>query len=294
MYDLIIIGLGPAGINASIYAKKSNLNTLVIEKNIPGGTLNSIKNVENYLGYKQITGPELAMEFYKQFKSLNIPMVNEEVLSISSNEKIKTVKTNKNEYQTKAIIISTGRGPKKLGLDNENLPGISYCVLCDGALYKNKNVAIYGNNPKVLEETLYLSNLAEKVYLIINNDKLLGSDELINKITESQNVEIIKNSKIKSINGQQKLESISLDDRTIKIDGLFINNEYGPLTYFCKDLNITDQNDYIIVNEKNETKEKGIFACGDSTKKEIYQIITAASEGATAAINAYKYIKENN
>lgn len=292
MYDLIIIGLGPAGINASIYAKRSNLNVAVIERGMPGGTLHSIKTVENYLGYEQISGSDLALSFYKQFKALNIPMINEEVISITYNEKEKIIKTKVNEYKTKAIIIATGRGALKLNLENEDLPGISYCVLCDGSLFKNKRVALYGNKPEVLEDAIYLSNIVNKLYLIVNRDRLIGPKDLVEKVNNLENIEVIFNYEITKINGNTKLESLNLNNRELIVDGLFINNEYGPLTYFCEDLSITDEKGYIIANDKGETSIKGIFACGDNIKKDIYQIITAASEGATCAINAYKYIKE--
>ena len=291
MYDCIIIGLGPAGINASIYAKRSNLNTLVIEKNMPGGTLHNIKEVDNYLGYEHITGSELAKQFYKQFKEQKIKQVSDEVLEINDDTNYKEVITKNGRYEARTVIICTGRGAKKLNLKNEDLPGVSTCVLCDGALYKDKTVALYGNKPAVLEEAIYLSGLAKKLYLIINNDKLLGPDNLVNEITTKDNIEIIKNEKITAINGDMKIKEIELTKQKLEIDGLFINNEYGPLTDFCKNLNITDDKGYIIVDEKGCTKVPGIFACGDSTKKEIYQIITAASEGATCAISAYKYQK---
>lgn len=292
MYDLIIVGLGPAGINACIYAKRSNLNILVIEKSLPGGTLHNIKDVENYLGYEHINGSDLAMQFYRQFKDLNIPMKNEEVLNISLENQTKIVKTSQNEYKTKAIIICTGRGPLKLKLKNNELPNISYCVLCDGSLYKNKTIALYGNNPKVLEDAIYLSNIAKKVYLIANQKELIGTPELKDKVNKLENVEIVFNEKIQELIGNKKLEKIRLSNKTLEIDGLFVNNEFGPLTSFCRELNITNEKGYILVDSHQETNIKGIYACGDNTKKEIYQIITAASEGASAAVNAYKYIKE--
>lgn len=291
MYDLIIIGLGPAGLNASIYAKRSKVKTLVIEKRMPGGTLHNINNVDNYLGYEQITGPELAIKFYKQFKELNLPMVVEEVIDIKVEDNIKKVITNKNKYEAKAIIIATGRGPLKLGLPNEDLLGISYCVLCDGSLYNNQTVAIYGNGNKNLEDAIYLSDIAKEVYLICQGE-LVGSQTLLEKVKSTKNITILSNEEILAINGNNKIEEIQLKKETLKIDGLFINNKFGPLTEFCKNINITDKNGYILVNEKQETSVKGIYACGDNVKKDIYQIITAASEGASCAINAYKYIKE--
>ena len=182
MYDLIIIGLGPAGINACIYAKRSNLNILVFEKNMPGGTLHTIKHVDNYLGYNNVDGTELAMLFYKQFKDLKVPMKNEEVIKVELNGNEKIVKTNNGTYKAKAVIIATGRGKQKLGLDNENINGVSTCAVCDGALYKDKTVAIYGNNPLMLEDILYLSNIVKKLYIITSKDKLLGNNELLDKI----------------------------------------------------------------------------------------------------------------
>lgn len=291
MYDLIIIGLGPAGINAAIYAKRSNLNILVFEKNIPGGNLHSIKHIENYLGYESIDGSTLAMQFYKQFKELNVPMKNEEVLKIIDNQDKKRVITHNGTYESKAIIIATGRGPQKLGIDNEDLLGVSTCVICDGSLYKDKTVAIYGNNPKVLEDVIYLSSIVKKLYFITPKDKLIGNKELIDKVNSLENIEIILNSTINKINGKNKIESIDTNDSNIKIDGLFINNGYGPITNFVKDLNITNEKGYIITDEKGKTKIDGIYACGDSKQKDLYQIITAASEGALAATAAYKYIK---
>lgn len=291
MYDLIIIGLGPAGINACIYAKRSNLNVLVIEKGVPGGSLHNIKDVENYLGYEHITGSDLALKFYKQFKELKIPMVNEEVQNIKILDGTKVIITNKNEYKTKAIIIATGRGPLKLNIPGENLKGVSNCVLCDATLYKNKDIAIYGNGSKNLEDTIYLSGIARKVYLITNEHVLLGAKDLKTKVEALNNVQIIPDERVTEIIGDESVTEVRLQSLTIAIDGIFINNGYGPSSYFCKDLNIIDDKGYILVNEYQETFIKGIFACGDNTKKEIYQIITAASEGASCAINAYKYIK---
>lgn len=292
MYDLIIIGLGPAGLNACIYAKRSNLNVLVIERGMPGGTLHNIKDIENYLGYEHITGSDLAIKFYKQFKDLNIPHVTEEVENIFNNKDYKEVVTNKNTYQAKSIIIATGRGPLKLGLENEKLPGISYCTLCDGSLYKDKIVTLYGNGPKNLEDAIYLSGIAQKVYFVYNQNDLLGPKDLILKVKALDNIVLMPNEEITEIIGEKILEKVKLKVNYLETNALFINNGYGPITYFAKDLGITDEHGYIIVDNRQETNIKGIFACGDNTKKDIYQIITAASEGASSAINAYKYIKD--
>lgn len=291
MYDLIIIGLGPAGINACIYAKRSNLNILVFEKNMPGGTLHTIKHVNNYLGYKNIEGSDLAIEFYKQFKELNIPMINEEVINIKLENDTKIVSTYNNEYRAKAVIIATGRGTQKLGLKNENIKGVSTCAVCDGALYKDKIVAIYGNNPKILEDIIYLSNIVKKLYILIPYEKLPFNEE---KLKNIENIELYFNQAIVNIIGENQIEKIKTNNNEFNIDGLFIVNGYGPITSFTKELDITNDKGYIIADESGKTKIDGIYVCGDSKQKELYQIITAASEGALAATAAYKYIKNVN
>jgi len=290
MYDLIIIGLGPAGFSAALYASRAGLDTLVIEKGAPGGTLNTIKEVENYLGYEKIMGPDLAMEFYKQFKNTNIPLVNEEVIDIKEEVLSKTVYTNENKYETKAVIIATGRGQKKLRVGH-NVKGVSYCALCDANLYKNKTVGLVGNNPKAIEETIYMSDIVEKIYLVINSDTINASEDNI-KLLDKKNIEIIYNEEVIDVlEEDDKITGIILNNQDLKVDGLFVNLGFGPSTYFSEALHITNEQGYITINDKCETKVKGIYAAGDNVKKDIYQIINAGSEGAVAAINANKYIK---
>ena len=281
MYDLIIIGLGPAGMNAAIYAARAKLNVLVLEKETPGGTLNTIEEINNFIGYESISGPELALNFYKQFRALKVPMHNEEVTKLKKESDKISITTDKDKYEAKAIIIATGRGPKKLsfGLD---IKGISYCTLCDANLYQDKVVAVYGNNPKVVEDAEYLSDIAKEVYLIVNDLKV--------KELNKDNITIITNEEIIDLKAENNhLKEIILKNQTIEAEGLFLNLGHGPATYFCEEL--TNERGYLEVNEKCETKEPGIYACGDNVQKDIYQIINAASEGAIAAINATKYIK---
>lgn len=283
MYDLIVIGLGPAGMNAAIYAKRSNLNVLVLEKDTPGGKLNSIKEIQNYLGYDHISGPELATNFYRHFRSLNIPMKREEVLELTTEGNKKIIKTDQNKYKAKAVIVATGRGQKKLP-GFENLRSISYCVLCDANLYEGKEVLLVGNSSHAIEDAKYLSDIVKKVYILYKENMNL----------DKKNIEIINDEIIEIIEEEGKLKEVILKNQKIKIDGLFVNLGSGPATYFCKDLGITDENGYILVNEKQKTAIEGIYACGDIVKKEIYQIINAASEGAVATINAGKYIRTLN
>ncbi|MDD2504768.1 MAG: NAD(P)/FAD-dependent oxidoreductase [Bacilli bacterium] len=283
MYDLIIIGSGPAGINAAIYAKRSKLNVLVLEKETPGGKLNSISHVDNYLGFEKKSGAELATNFYRQFRSLDIPLIREEVLDIVIEENNKTVITNKNEYQTKAIIIATGRGQKKLK-NFEKIQGISYCALCDANLYENKEVMIIGNNYQALEEAKYLSDIAKKVYLVYDKEF---------KELNKKNISYIRNeSLVNIIEKDNVIKEVVFKNLKVKVDGLFVNLGSGPATYFCNNLNITNEDGYILTNEIGETNIPGIYAAGDIIKKDIYQIINAASEGAIAAINASRYIRK--
>lgn len=283
MYDLIIIGTGPAGINASIYAKRSKLNVLVLEKDTPGGKLNTIKDVDNYLGFSNTTGPELALSFYKQFRAHDITLKKEEVLNIELKNDIKIVTTSKDKYETKAILIATGRGQNKLK-GFEHIQGISYCTLCDANLYEKKDVMIISNNYQGIEEAKYLSNICNKVYLVYDKENIELDIDNIEHITNEKLVNIIEKNNL--------IESVILENRTVKVDGLFVNLGSGPATYFCNNLGITDNAGYILVNNEQETKIEGIYAAGDIIKKDIYQIINAASEGAIAAINASKYIKK--
>ena len=290
MHDLIIIGLGPAGFSSALYASRAGLNVLIIEKGAPGGTLNSIKEVENYLGYEKIMGPDLAIEFYKQFKTLNIPFVNEEVIDIKDGVKHKTVYTNDNKYDAKAVIIASGRGGKKLRVGH-NVKGVSYCALCDANLYKGKTVALVGNNPKAVEETIYMSDIVSKIYLIVDSTKIKAAEENI-KLLDNSKIEIIYDEEVIDVlEDGGKITDIVLNNQNLKVDGLFVNLGFGPSTFFCENLQITNEQGYITINDKCETKVKGIYACGDNVVKDIYQIINAGSEGAIAAINANKYIK---
>ncbi len=291
-YDVIIIGMGPAGMSAAIYAQRSKLNTLIIEKNIPGGLINYTNVVNNYPGFSSISGPDLAIKMFEQIKKLNIPFKTEEVIKIISG-KIKKVITKNNEYKTKSIIIATGRGSRKLGLPNEEEligRGISYCALCDAPLYKGKQIAVVGGGNSSLEEGLYLSKYAKKITIINRSNNLIADDFLEDKIKESKNIEVLMNKEIKSINEKKGyLSSLTLnDDSILEVEGLFIYIGFEPKTEIVKELNITNELNYIKVDNNYETDIDGIFAVGDTIEKDIYQIVTAVAEGATAATNIYK------
>ncbi len=293
MYDVIIIGAGPAGISAAIYAKRSGMKTLVLEKGMPGGLVNYTSLVENYPGYKDISGPDLAMKFYEHLQSTGAEIKTEEATKIIPGD-VKKVITKNSEYETKTIIIACGRKARELGLENEDKfkgKGISYCALCDGPLFKDKIVAVYGGGNSAFEEGLYLSTFAKEVF-VLNRSKSLRADSVFqDRIKERSNIKFFDECTVTKINGKEKLESVEINgNETINADGLFIYIGFLPATDFLKELDLCNERGYIAVNDKYETKFPGIYAIGDVDDKNIYQIVTAVSEGATAAVNAYAKI----
>ena len=269
MYNIIIIGMGISGITAAIYAKRSNKKVLLIDKGTPGGLLNKIDKISNYPGLIDISGPEFADILEKQVKSFDIPYILEEVIDIDLEKKI--VKTKNNQYEGTKIILAMGRKPKYLGLDNEQEligKGVSSCALCDAFFYKDKNVAVVGTGNSALSEALYLANIASLVYIINRRDGFRGEDMLVQEIKNNPKIKIIYNANIISI----------------LVDGVFIYIGNKPATEFI-DKKILDGDGYVKVNEKFETEIPGIYAIGDIIKKDVYQLVTAASDGARVIYN---------
>ncbi len=287
IYDVIVIGLGPAGIGASIYAKRSGLNVLVLEGKMPGGLLNYTNVVNNYPGFINITGPELAMKMYEHFKSFDIEYKNEDVIDIEVGNTKKVV-TNRGEYECKNVIIATGRSRRSLNLPNENElrgGGISYCAMCDGHFYKDKSVAVVGAGDSSLEEALYLANIVKEVTIIVRRDRLAGNAELVKRVGEASNIKIMYGKNVVELLSEDgKLSGVKLDDgSTIDVSGLFVYIGFDPVLPFKSDLGLELENGYIVVDEHFETNIKGIYAAGDIVKKNLYQIISAEYEGACAA-----------
>ncbi len=296
MYDVIIIGMGISGISAAIYAKNSNLNVLIIEENAPGGLLNRINEINNYPGFKKITGPDLSYNLFESIQELNIPYKIDKVIQITLEKEIKIIKTEKEEYRTKNIIIATGRKNRLLNLENELKllgHGISTCALCDGNLYKDKIIAVVGGGNTALEETLYLSNLASKIYLIHRRDTFRAEPALIDKINKKSNIEILYKSQVtKLIEENKNLSKIEINnEKEIAVSALFIFIGFIPNNEFLSNLYILNEEGYIEVNKNYETKINGIYAVGDCIKKEYYQLATAANDGVVASINIIKNSK---
>lgn len=289
MYDIIIIGMGISGITAGIYAKQSNKKILLIDKGTVGGLLNNIDKVSNYPGLINIEGPEFAAILESQIKELNIPFTFEEVKSLDLDSKVKKVITDKNIYEAKKVILAMGRKPKFLGLDNEKDllgKGLSTCAMCDAFFYKDKDIAVVGTGNSALEESLYLSNIVNHIYLINRRDGFRGEASLVEQVKNNSKIEIIYNSNIKKVNTKdEKISSITLDNGTsIDVTGVFIYVGYKPATEFVPNI-ILDDEGYVKVNEKLEAKINGVYAAGDVIKKDTYQLITAASDGARVITN---------
>ena len=297
MYDVIIIGAGPAGLTASIYAKRANKKVLVLEAISYGGKIINAEKIENYPAISNISGYDFATNLYNQVKSLGVEIKYETVLSIINSEDKKEVITKDNKYISKTIIIASGTHNRKLNLKNENNligRGISYCATCDGNLYRNKVVAVVGGGNTALEDAIYLSNIVNSVYLIHRKEKLDSIELYTDKIKDIDNIKLLLNSNIITINGEDKLDSITIShdeqEETIKIDGLFVAIGRIPNNNIFKDLVDLDKDGYIISDDKCHTKTPGIYVAGDTRKKELKQLVTATADGAIAATEAIKFI----
>lgn len=289
MYDIIIIGMGISGITAGIYAKRSNKKVLIIDKGMPGGLLNNIDKISNYPGLIDISGPDFATILENQVKSMDIPYVLEEVKGVKLDNEVKEVITTNKTYKAKKVILAMGRKPKYLGLDNEKDllgRGLSTCAMCDANFYKNEDIAIVGTGNSALQEALYLANIVNNIYLINRRDGFRGEEMLVSEVKNNPKIKIIYNANIESMNEEnKKLSSITLDNgNTLNVKGVFIYIGYRPATEFIPQ-EILEEDGYIKVNDKLETPLKGVYAIGDIIKKDTYQLVTAASDGARVIYN---------
>ena len=298
MYDIIIVGAGPAGLTAAIYARRASKKVLVLEAKSYGGQIINTLDIANYPVEAHISGFDFATKLYNQAKDLGTEFIFEKVVNINDMGREKEVITTKNTYKTKAIILATGADNRKLGLDNEDElvgKGVSYCATCDGAFYKNKKVAVVGGGNTALEDALYLTDIAEVVYLIHRRDEFRGEDSTINLLRKRDNIEFIYNSNVTRLNAEDRLNSIEVTDnngniRNIEIDGLFVAVGRVPENQNFANLINLDNSGYIIANEDCNTNVSGIFVAGDNRTKEVRQLVTATSDGAIAANEAIKYI----
>ena len=296
--DLIIVGLGPAGIAAGIYAKRSGLDVLVFESKMPGGLLNYTNVVNNYPGFSNVSGPDLSMAMFDHFKSFDIEFKNEDVIDVLDGEE-KTVVTNKGEYKCRKVIIATGRSRRSLNVPGEKDllgHGISYCAMCDGHFYKDKDVVVVGAGDSSLEESLYLSRMVKSVTIIVRGKVLTGNKALVQDVLKTDNIKILYEKNIvEFLIKDNVLSGVKLDNgEEIAAAGVFVYIGFDPVTPFCNRLNLEKDKGYILVDKNFETSVHGIYAVGDIIKKDLYQIVSATYEGAAAASDAARKLTSND
>ncbi|KQL53086.1 thioredoxin reductase [Heyndrickxia shackletonii] len=302
IYDLIIIGAGPAGMTAAVYASRANLSTLMIERGVPGGQMANTEDVENYPGYESILGPELSNKMFEHAKKFGAEYAYGDIKEIVDGEEYKTLKAGSKEYKTRAIIIATGAEYKKIGVPGEKElggRGVSYCAVCDGAFFKNKELVVVGGGDSAVEEGVYLTRFASKVTIVHRRDQLRAQKILQDRAFANEKVDFIWNHTVKEINEKDgKVGSVTLvstvDDSEMeyKADGVFIYIGLVPLTKPFQSLGIVNETGYIETNDDMETKIPGIFAAGDVREKTLRQIVTATGDGSIAAQSAQHYIEE--
>lgn len=305
IYELIIIGSGPAGLTAGIYASRAQIDSIIIEQNgMSGGQIINTYEVENYPGIPSVTGYELAMKFRDHCERLEVVFVDGQVVQFKVEENIKkVVLDNGEEYCAKAVIIATGAVNRKLDVPGEEELagcGVSYCATCDGAFFKNRSTLVVGGGDVAVEDAIFLSRLCKKVYVVHRRDEFRAAKRVITKLMELENVEVIFDSTIERIIGNDRVEEVEVhnlktsETRKIAIDGVFIAVGSTPLSSIYKDVVHTDEAGYIIADESCRTNVEGVFAAGDIRTKPLKQVITAASDGANAITAVERYLNTIN
>ena len=298
MYDIIVIGGGPAGLTAALYARRANKTVLVIEKNTFGGQITYSPKVENIPGFISLTGNEFAEKLVEQVLEQGADVEAAEVLKVIDGD-VKTVVTDSGDFEGRAVIIATGARHRMLGLPGEEGfvgEGISFCAVCDGAFYEGKTVAVIGGGNSALQEALLLSDLAKKVYVVQNLDFLTGEKKLSEQLFERENVEVILGTVVKELIGESDLKGIKIEEektgqqRVLDVDGMFVAIGLVPQNEIFADIMTLDERGYADAGEDCITSGTGIFAAGDCRRKRIRQVTTAAADGAIAALAACDYV----
>jgi len=301
MHDLIIIGAGPAGLTAGLYAGRYRLNALILEKMVPGGQILWSEKIENFPGFPSgICTQELIDRMKKQLEELEIAIENDECMEVVSDRGVSyTVKAQSNSYQAKSIIIASGARPKRLNVKGEEQfigKGVSYCGTCDGPLFKNKEITVIGGGNSAIEEALYLTTYASKVHVVHRRQGLRASGILEEKAQHNPKINFILDSVIEEIVGKNRVEGDRIKNvktnagSELHCEGVFIFVGIEPNTVFVKNLLNVDESGFIITQPDMGTAREGIFACGDCIKKSLYQVVNACGEGAVAADSAHKYL----
>lgn len=298
MYDLVIVGAGPAGLTAGIYAMRARLSTLMLERSQPGGEVLLSPVVENYPGIPSISGAELAQRMREHAEGLGLKIELEKVEGVKSEDGVFIVQTSSREVATRSVIIATGERPKPLGVPGESEfrgRGVSYCATCDGFFFADRNVLVVGGGNSALTAAIYLSGIARKVYIAHRRDRFRGERIYHERVLSKPNVEVLWNTVVESIEGKDAVERVVLKDtitgstRELYVDGVFIYVGNVPLTDMAECAK--DENGYIITDERMHTSVEGMFAAGDCRAKRLRQITTAVADGAIAAMEAGEYLE---
>ncbi len=304
LYDLIIIGGGPAGVTAGIYADRQKLDTLLITKDFGGQITGKAVAIENYPGFEKISGPDLIRKFEKHLKSLEIDIKTEKVMKIEKSKEKFVVSTKDNKYEACTVIIASGADPRPLEVPGEKEfigKGVSYCAICDGPLFKDKEVVVIGGGNSAFEAAIFLSNYVKKIYILEYGPEVKADKESQELVEKTGKVEIITNAAAKEIKGENFVKAIVYEDpktkkeEILEVEGIFVEIGTQPVTSFAKGLVDFNEIDEIKVEfETCQTKTPGLYAVGDANVGKYKQIVTACGEGAKAALAAYEYIKKLN
>lgn len=299
VWDMIIVGAGPAGLTAAIYGQRAGHSTLLLEGSMYGGQIINTPEIENYPGFKQTSGAELAQAMYEQATGLGAEMVMEKVIGIEEEGDIKHVKTEQNVYDGKTVILATGARNRPLGIDREQEltgAGISYCATCDGMFFRGKTVAVNGGGNTAIGDAMFLAKICEKVYIVHRRDQFRGDQSDVEKLKALDNVEFVLNSNVTKLIGSPKLEAIEVTDtvngevKTIPVNALFVAIGQMPENKAFENVAKLDKRGYVDAGEDCLTGHDGIFTAGDCRTKTVRQLTTAASDGAVAALAASDYL----
>ena len=301
IYDSIIIGAGPAGLTAAIYAARAGLNTVVFEKAFAGGQITKTDTVENYPGIASISGVDFAMQMQAHAEGLGAKIVTAEISDVELNGKVKKITAEGEVYETQTVILAMGAQPRKLGLENEirlTGKGVSYCATCDGAFFRSREVAVIGGGDTAAEDALYLSKIVNKIFMVHRRDELRAEKYLADKIVATDNIEMVWNANLAEITGENLVDGIDVKDknteeiRHIAVSGVFIAVGMVPETGFVKDLVELDGQGYVVTKDNLETSVAGVFAAGDVRSKVLRQIVTATSDGAQAVTSIEEFLNK--
>ena len=301
MYDTIIVGAGPAGMTAALYAARSNLKVALIEGGLPGGQMNNTSDIENYPGYANISGPELAEKMFEPLENLGVEHLYGFVKNIEDHGDVKKVITDDEEFETRTVIVATGSKHRLLGVPGEeelNSRGVSYCAVCDGAFFRDQDLLVVGGGDSAVEEAIFLTQFAKSVTIVHRRDELRAQKVLQDRAFANEKINFIWDSVVKEIKGENRVESVVIENvKTNQVTehafgGVFIYVGLDPVSDFTKDLQIQDESGWIVTDDHMKTSVAGVFAVGDVRQKDLRQVTTAVGDGAIAGQEAYKYITE--